>query len=259
MADDRPDPARERDLDNPAQSAGFFVARLPASLRERAAATSARVARPSVDPLAQRGYEKERIYEVGIHIGIAVMEGGFVGVVADKMFAVHPAVIALISAASMFGNLSSFLWARLAQGRPKVPFLHRMQLLFLAFVLSMAFLPDGPLGAALLVAAVIAARLTLGGIVTLRSIVWTLNYPREVRGRVTSRLGMLATATVTLTSLVGSAILDASPESFRIVYSASALLALVGVIAFSRVKILDEETHLEEERAAARQRATSGR
>jgi MFS family permease len=254
MADSRSDRARERDLRNPAHSAGFFVARLPSSLRDRAAATGARMGRPSVDPVAQSGYEKERIYEVGIHIGIAVMEGGFVGVIADKMYAVHPAVLALISAASMFGNLSSFLWARLAQGRPKVPFLHKMQLLFLAFVFAIALLPEGPWGAAGLVLSVIAARLVLGGIVTLRSLVWTLNYPREVRGRVTSRLGMLATATVTVTSLVGSTILDASPESFRLVYAASAALALIGVMAFSRVRILDEETHLEEEREAERDR-----
>ena len=50
------------------------------------------------------------------------MEGGFIGVIADKVYHVHPGVLALITAAPMFGLLSSFVWAQLALGRRKVPF-----------------------------------------------------------------------------------------------------------------------------------------
>ena len=44
--------------------------------------------------------------------------------------------------------------------------------------------------------------------------------------------------------------LDRSPENFRIVYAAGAALAALGVLAFSRVPIVGEADHLDEERAA---------
>jgi hypothetical protein len=53
------------------------------------------------------------------------MEGGFVAVVAAKAFNVEPWVIAVISAAPMFGNLSSFFWTTIATGRSKVPMVDR--------------------------------------------------------------------------------------------------------------------------------------
>ena len=43
-----------------------------------------------------------------------------------------------------------------------------------------AFLDRNP---AALVGCQVASRLVLGGIVTLRSLIWTLNYPRDARGR----------------------------------------------------------------------------
>lgn len=251
MADGRIDPARERDLENPATSAGFFVARAPMSLRERAVATGARIARPSIEPLAQRGYELERIHELGVPIALALMEAGFIGVVATKLYGVHPAALALISAAPMFGNLSSALWARWAQGHPKVPFIVRLELGLLACIAVIAVLPEGPRGAMLLVVCHVASRLLLGGVIALRSLVWTLNYPRAVRGRVTSRLAMISAGTITVASMLGGAVLDANPQNFRWVYGTGVLLALVGVVALSRVRIIDEQRHLEEEQAAA--------
>jgi hypothetical protein len=62
---------------------------------------------------------------------------------------------------------------------------------------------------------------------------------------------MLSALMITLVSTAGAAILDANPESFRILYAIGALVALGGVLAFSRVGILDEELHLVEERQAA--------
>ncbi|MEN8185243.1 MAG: hypothetical protein ABFS46_22190 [Myxococcota bacterium] len=129
--------------------------------------------------MALAGYHRERLRDLTFPVATALMEGGFVGVLADKVYSVHPGVLALISAAPMFGNLSSFLWARLGHGRAKVPLLVRLQLFFMAFVALIAFLPSGPMGATVLTICVVASRLVLGGIITLRSLIWTLNYPRE--------------------------------------------------------------------------------
>jgi MFS family permease len=200
--------------------------------------------------MALLGYRRERIAEVCFPIASALMEGGFIGVIAAKIFHVHPGVLALISAAPMFGNLSSFFWARLSLGHRKVPFIVGLQALFIALVLAIALVPLSPLGAWLLVGSLIASRLVLGGIITIRSLVWTLNYPREARGRVTWRLSVLATLTILLTSVVGGLLLDADPESFRRVYAVGALLAVTGVVAFSGVRLVDEAGQIALERGA---------
>jgi len=194
--------------------------------------------------LVLRGYRGELRYEAFFPVAAALMEGGFIGVIAAKTFEVHPAVLALISAAPMFGNLSSFAWARLARGRRKVPLLIGLQSLFLLCVLAVAFVPLGPLGVWLLTGSMIVSRLVLSGIITIRSLVWTLNYPREARGRFTSRLAALATLTISLTSLAGSFLLDENPEAFRILYALAALVGVAGVVAFARVPVLRERAHL---------------
>ena len=178
------------------------------------------------------------------------MEGGFVGVIADKVYHVHPGVLALITAAPTFGLLSSVVWAQIALGRRKIPFTASLMLLFVGAAGAVAVLPEGPVGGWLLAGFMIAARLLLGGIITIRSLVWTFNYPREARARVTSRLQFLTMSTMTATSLAGGVFLDAHPESFRSVYAAGALLASLGVLSFSRVQIIDEPAQLVRERRA---------
>ncbi len=214
--------------------------------------------RPAIDELPLRSYRREGVTQLTFPIAAALMEGGFVGVVADKIFHAHPGVIAVISAAPMFGNLSSFVWARLAQGRRKVPFIVGLQAVFVALVAAITLVPERPDGVWLLVASMIAARLVLGGIITVRSVVWTLNYPRASRGRVTSRLGLLAVFTMAATSLAGSFVLDADPSAFHLLYGVGALLGTAGVLAFSRVPLVGEDAQLELERRASRPGAAAG-
>jgi MFS family permease len=244
MGDGRAQGARHRDSQNPAAPAGFFAA------RERMRGAFGDLRRPAMRQTVLSSYRRERLYDATYPIVGALMEGGFLGVIADKVYHVHPAVLALVSAAPMFGNLSSGLWARLAHGRRKVPLILALQSLVVLAAGAVALLPETGAGAWSLVSLQIASRLILGGVVTVRSLVWTLNYPRMARARVTSRLTIVATLTMTLTALIGSVILDASPATFRAVYAAGALLSMVGVIAFSGVRLTDEEAHLRLERGA---------
>jgi MFS family permease len=207
--------------------------------------------RPELGPLALAGYRRERWTEAFFTVGPALLEGGFIGVIADKHFHVHPAVLALVSAAPMFGNLSSAFWARLAHGRRRVPFATALMAGFAGCAALVALVPEGAVGAWLMVGALVAARLLLGGIVTLRSVVWTLNYPRESRGRVTARLGVISTLCIAATAWLGGQVLDRSPESFRFVYAVGAAVAAAGVVAFSRVPLTGELDHLALERESA--------
>jgi hypothetical protein len=134
-------------------------------------------------------------------------------------------------------------------GRAKVPLLATLQALCAASALAVALLPTTPAGGWMLAAVVIAARLLFGGVITLRSLVWTLNYPHQSLARVTSRLQILGTLTMTLTTLGAGRWLDARPESFAVVYAGAALLASLGVMAVSRIRIVGEAEHLALERA----------
>jgi MFS family permease len=236
------------DPESPAP-AGLFGAPGPAPFGSGLRAALATLRRPDLHAIALQSYRRERTTEVTFSVALALVEGGFVGVIADKVYHVHPALLALISAASMFGNLSSFLWARFADGRRKVPLISALQTGCAACAASIAFLPEGPAGAWLLAAAIVVCRLLFGGVITLRSLVWTLNYPRAARGRVTARLNILNTLTLTATSLAGSFFLDARPEDFRWLYATGAVVSLVGVAAFSRVRLLGEDAHLALERS----------
>jgi len=214
--------------------------------------------RPALPELPLRGYRLERLTEACFSAGPALMEGGFVGVIADKLFHVHPAVLALITAAPMFGNLSSSFWARLAHGRRRVPWASALMAAFTVCVAAIALIPEGNAGAAGMVTLLIAARLILGGIITLRSIVWTLNYPREARGRVIARLSVINTLCLAGTSWLGGQVLNGNPQNFRLVYAGGALVAALGVLAFSRVPLLGESEHLAQERRASAQEPRSG-
>ncbi len=206
--------------------------------------------RPALPELPLRGYRLERLTEASFSAGLALMEGGFIGVIADKLFHVHPAVLALITAAPMFGNLSSSFWARLAHGRRRVPWIAALMAAVIACIAGIALIPEGNAGAAAMVTLLIVSRLLLGGIITLRSIVWTLNYPRETRGRVIARLSVINILCLAATSWVGGQVLNANPQSFRLVYAAGAAIAALGVLAFSRVPLLGESDHLAQEQRA---------
>lgn len=233
-----------------AAGAAGVVAALRATLRARLVASLGGMRRPELREIALASYRRERVTELTFPIGMALMQGGFVGVVADKVFHVHPALLALISAASMFGNLSSFFWARVADGRRKLPVLLGLLSGCAACIAAIALVPISPTGSLLIAASVIACQLLQAGLSAVRGLVWTLNYPRDVRGRITARLSILTTLTMTFVSLAAGAVLDAHPESFRWLYAAGAVAAVAGVFVFSGVRLIGEAEQIALERDA---------
>jgi len=142
------------------------------------------------------------------------------------------------------------LWARLGSGRPKVPLIVALQSTVICLVALVAVLPKNVAGGWLLAASVVLARLAISGVVTLRSTVWTLNYPNLVRARLVGRLILFATIVMMVMSLGAGSLLDKYPGSFRILYPLGALIAVFGARAFSKLPIVDEEEHLREEQSA---------
>ena len=206
---------------------------------------------PLVAPV-RSAYRKELVTEATLPMCFAVMEGGFAGVIADKIFAASPLIIAVIAAAPMFSNLSSFAWAKLIKGKPKVSILVWIQTAILIFTGLIALTPSAEDGGIwMLVTCIVIVRLLMAGQVTARSLVWSLNYGRDVRARITGRLTIVNSLAMVLVAMGGGLLMDASPESFRWVFIAAALAGLIGVNAFSRVTVQGETEFLRAEEDAS--------
>lgn len=190
-----------------------------------------------------RSFRYEQLTELTLPVAFALLEGGIVGVIAAKIYHVPPMVLAVITAAPMFGNLSSFVWDRLSTARTKVRFTNVVQALTVLCVAAIAIAPTNEWGVALLVLSIVLSRLFMTGIITVRSVVWSLNYGRGVRARTTGRLQIITSlVTVVISSLVGP-LLDADPGAFRWVYMAGAVVGVAGIVFFSRVKVVGEARH----------------
>jgi MFS family permease len=196
---------------------------------------------PGLDPVVQKSYRREQLTELTLPVALSLMEGGFVSVVAAKAFNVSPWVIAVISAAPMFGNLSSYFWNRLAAARPKVPMVTVLQSLVLLCVLAIAVSPRTGASTWVLLISVVLARILIAGILTVRSVAWSLNYPRALRATVTSRLQALGSLVVVVSTSIAGWVLDAHPENFRWLYAAGAVCGGYGVWAFRSVLVVGEK------------------
>ena len=207
---------------------------------------------PGLAPSVQKSFQREQRCEFTLPLATSLMEGGFVAVVAAKTFDAEPWMIAVISAAPMFGNLSSFFWNRIATGRPKVPMVVVLQCLVLLCVAAIAVSPQTKIGAFVLLASVVLSRVLIAGIITARSVAWSLNYDRALRARATGRLQAITSLMVVLTTGLGAMVLDARPENFRWLYGAGALLGGLGAWSFWGVTVAGEQRHRVLERRGSR-------
>ena len=183
---------------------------------------------------------------------LVLLEGGVVGVIAAKIYQVEPFTLALISAAPMFANLSSFLWGRLSAGRSKVAAVCILQALIIACVVAVAIVPSGAWGAGVLVSSMIVSRILLAGVVTVRSVIWSLNFARYQRARATSQLQMInAVVTVAISSAIGP-LLDLYPNSVARIYWAGAVTGCLGLLFFAQVRVLGEARQRVRERKERR-------
>jgi len=205
--------------------------------------------------LARHNYRSELVAITCFAMALGMIEGGTLGVVVKNAYdGVAPDrwlnyAVGIISAAPEFANLTSFLWAARAHARPKVRFVNSLQIAVLVLVAIMALLPHTALGLALLVFVVILARASATGILTLRSTVWRVNYPREYRARVTGKLAVVQSLVVAGSGLTLGLWMESSVDSFRYVLLAAAALGIVGVVAYSKVRVRHERLLLKNERA----------
>ncbi|WP_432798207.1 MFS transporter [Poriferisphaera sp. WC338] len=198
--------------------------------------------------MARQSYRHEMMTVMFFPIAMSLVEGSVIAVLADKTFGVGKLGFATIVAAPMFANLTSFIWTWLARGRKKVGFIASLMIGLCLTLCAIATLPASPTGGLLLVALVILARCLLSGVTTLRSTIWRQNYPKHSRASITSKFAIVVTLILAISPILIYRLLDNDPMWFRYVYPLAALVAVIGPISFSRIRLRGEKEILTYER-----------
>ncbi len=203
--------------------------------------------------MLRRNYHYETSSALTYPLAAAMAEGAFASIVATKYFQASTTLIAVITAAPMFGNIAALLWAELSRNRQKVMFVNTLQLGVIGSVALVGITRYAPLevGGWIFAGLIISARIFAAGIVTVRSTIWRYNYPRHMRGQVVGRINMIATAALALMTYLGSRWLDHNHQAYPWLYLFAALLGLVGVWQFSHVRVRRERTILKRSQIVA--------
>ena len=199
-----------------------------------------------------------------IYLCLGLVEGGTAAVMVRSLFGDQaPAlavdlVVAIVSAAPAWANLASMAYARRAQGQRKVSFLFPLLLALTACVGALALVPKSGAGLLLFLALYASARLLWAGVETVRSVLWSVNYPSRLRARITGRITINTSIALAITGLGIGWLLGHEGPWWRIAIVAGAACGVAGALAFRQFRVRREDELLEAERARLVEGATFG-
>jgi hypothetical protein len=189
-------------------------------------------------PMLRRTYGRELVSWAFLPLMLGAIEGGAIAVVIKKAFDGQPGVdpewldlaTAWALAAPNIANLTSFIWAALARGRPKVPFISWLQIVACTLVAAIALFPRDAFGLVAVCIVLGLARTAWTGVITVRAAVWRNNYPNANRATIAGKLATIQSIFLAAAGFV------ASVEGDRLVLvssatSAGSFAAVVGVTA----------------------------
>ncbi len=203
-------------------------------------------ARPQPSRLVESIYRREILPWALLGIGLGLVDGATVAVLVKKIYAptVSPLLVnlavALVSGASSFANILSFVWANIAHGRARILLIAWLQAAFAVLVGLIALAPQGSSGLLLTILSVVAARLVWAGVLTVRAAVWSANYPRHVMARVTGRIVILNALGVAAVALLAGWVLDHGGHQARWLYVLAAVAGLIGAWRYRQVRVRRE-------------------
>jgi len=197
----------------------------------------------SMPRLARGHYRRESVAWACLSLGVAAVESGVTGVIARNVFdgvVDEPTLnfaVAILAGATAFGNIASFFWAGLSQGRHKIRFLVGLQAATMILVALVAAASASAWGLLLLTMATVCARLCWSGVVTLRSTVWRANYPRQVRARMSGKITTIQALLIALSSFIIGWSVSVSPVAWRPLYLVVAAAGLVGTFVYRGMRM----------------------
>jgi MFS family permease len=195
--------------------------------------------------MLRRSYGRELAAWTFLPLMLAGIQSGTMGVVLKKTFVGLPDLpeqtldiaVAAIAAATAIGNLTSGVWATIANGRRKVAFLSGLMLATSGCVAMMAFIPRTALGAWSLVGLVILGWVFWSAVVTIRTSVWRANYPDADRTKITGRIATVQVLVMAASGVVIGWSLDRSVDSIRYLFPIVAAFGVLGAIIYGGVRL----------------------
>ncbi len=176
-------------------------------------------------------------------IMLAAIEGGLAGVIVKSIFAGQAPplwvnlAVAMVVGAPAFANILSIVFASLGHGRDKVRVMSISMSGIGVGLLFMAIAPITSSGLVIFTLGLILARVFWSGVVTLRASVWRMNFSREVRGRITSRLMTASSLVMAVSSGLIGFWLNDHPLAFRWIYPLAAMVAVLIAWVYRKTRI----------------------
>ena len=205
---------------------------------------------PSPSTVTWALFSRERLPWALLGLTLGLVEGATVAVFIKHAYsgllpeATVNLAVSIVTGASGMANIVSFAWANLAHGRPRIGLLVGLQAAFACAVGAIAFAPTAGGGLAMTLAAVLLARVLWAGVVTVRSAVWTANYPRHVMARMTGRIVVLNEVGMAAVALCTGFVLDRRPFLARWLYLLAALAGLSAAWRYRYVRVRREHALL---------------
>ena len=190
-----------------------------------------------------------------IYLCLGLVEGGTAAVMVRALFGDQAAalavdlVVAVVSAAPAWANLASMAYAKRAQGQRKISFLFPLLLALAACVGALALVPRSGAGLLVFLALYAAARLLWAGVETVRSVLWSVNYPSRLRARITGRITINTSIALAVAGLGIGGLLGQDGPWWRFAIAVGAACGVAGAFAFRQFKVRREDELLEAERA----------
>jgi hypothetical protein len=202
-------------------------------------------------------YRRELAASCLLPVALAAVEGPVAAVIVKNAYSGRvdgawlAMTVGLVGSVNELANLSSFAWAAVAHGRRKVRIIVPLLAVAVGMVALVAAAPRTGRGLVLMVGAVLAARVCLAGVFTLRATVWGANYERVARTRATARFAMLSTVVIGGSALLIARGRDVSQQVFSGLLLGSCAVGMFGVAAYSGIRVRRHRRLVRAEREAA--------
>ena len=196
-------------------------------------------------PLLRRTYGRELVSWAFLPLMLGAIEGGTIAIVVKKAFEGQPGVdpfwldlaTAWALAAPNVANFTSFVWAALAKGRPKVPFISWLQIAACLLVAAIALFPRNGTGLVAVCVALGLARIAWTGVITVRAAVWRNNYPTASRASIAGKLATVQSLFLAAAGFVVGKAMDSDPDNYHYLFPLLALFGLFGNQIYRKVRL----------------------
>jgi MFS family permease len=203
--------------------------------------------RPS--PLAQALYRREILpWSLG-GFALGLVEGATAAVLVKRGFTGHAQPEVLNFAVAFVSGSPAI--ANLGHGRGKIRLLVTLLAIFGLVVGLIGLSPRASTGLAVTVLSVIAARIIWAGILTVRSSVWSSNYPRAVLAQVTGRIVIFTAMGMVVAAGLAGIILQTRPDLSRWLYALAGGAGLLAAWLYRRMRVRQAFRLQREELAAS--------